>query len=392
MLDKIRNKNDALVRLAQDFSMRYPLVDGQGNFGSVDGDAAAMRYTEARLTAIASDLLGDIDKETVDFVDNYDGTQREPSVLPAKLPNLLVNGSSGIAVGMATNIPPHHLGEIADAVVALIDDPDRGEEVKDRDMLIQFGDGLMREAMRICPELEEIGSLLDEARYGIEFNGAAAKLGARLLRRMGHMVGTPQLVLFFELLYELSRAPDRKVLSSREYAPTLNHATSDTINKAIEFLINNITEDIRLSDVSRYCDMSNSVFSRLLQAQHRTRLRALREPHADQPGLHAAHQDRNAGDRHLLRDGVQQHLQFQPAVPRFLRADAVGVSARSQAQHQEIDRALQAWRSSGDGRASGEGLDLGRLPSSARRRESGRAQSFTAPAAMPRTNQRPELK
>ncbi|HEY3523193.1 MAG TPA: DNA gyrase subunit A [Candidatus Limnocylindrales bacterium] len=116
---------DALVRLAQDFSMRYPLVDGQGNFGSVDGDsAAAMRYTEARLTAIASEMLADIDKDTVDFVDNYDGTQKEPSVLPAKLPNLLVNGSSGIAVGMATNIPPHHLGEICDATAALIDDPD----------------------------------------------------------------------------------------------------------------------------------------------------------------------------------------------------------------------------------------------------------------------------
>jgi DNA gyrase subunit A len=116
---------DALVRLAQDFSMRYPLVDGQGNFGSVDGDsAAAMRYTEARLTAIAAELLADIDKDTVDYVDNYDGTQKEPSVLPAKLPNLLVNGSSGIAVGMATNIPPHHLGEICDATVALIDDPD----------------------------------------------------------------------------------------------------------------------------------------------------------------------------------------------------------------------------------------------------------------------------
>src|SRR6186713_1040306 len=113
---------DALVRLAQDFSMRYPLVDGQGNFGSVDGDtAAAMRYTEARLTAIAGEMLADIDKDTVDFVDNYDGTQKQPSVLPAKLPNLLVNGSSGIAVGMATNIPPHHLGEIVDATVALID-------------------------------------------------------------------------------------------------------------------------------------------------------------------------------------------------------------------------------------------------------------------------------
>src|SRR6187455_1587615 len=116
---------DALVRLAQDFSMRYPLVDGQGNFGSVDGDgAAAMRYTEARLTAIAGEMLADIDKDTVDFEDNYDGTQKQPSVLPAKLPNLLVNGSSGIAVGMATNIPPHHLGEVVDAVVALIDNPE----------------------------------------------------------------------------------------------------------------------------------------------------------------------------------------------------------------------------------------------------------------------------
>ena len=116
---------DALVRLAQDFSMRYPLVDGQGNFGSVDGDsAAAMRYTEARLTGIAAEMLADIDKDTVDFEDNYDGTQQQPTVLPAKLPNLLINGSSGIAVGMATNIPPHHLGEIADATIALIDDPD----------------------------------------------------------------------------------------------------------------------------------------------------------------------------------------------------------------------------------------------------------------------------
>ncbi len=116
---------DALVRLAQDFSMRYPLVDGQGNFGSIDGDsAAAMRYTEARLTGIAAEMLADIDKNTVDFIDNYDGTQKEPKVLPAKLPNLLVNGSSGIAVGMATNIPPHHLGEVCDAARALIDDPE----------------------------------------------------------------------------------------------------------------------------------------------------------------------------------------------------------------------------------------------------------------------------
>jgi DNA gyrase subunit A len=115
---------DALVRMAQDFSLRYPLIDGQGNFGSIDGDpAAAYRYTEARLTAISDEMLADIEKETVDFVDNYDGRLREPTVLPARLPNLLINGSSGIAVGMATNIPPHNLAEICTAVIALIDNP-----------------------------------------------------------------------------------------------------------------------------------------------------------------------------------------------------------------------------------------------------------------------------
>ena len=115
---------DALVRMAQDFSMREPLVDGQGNFGSVDGDPpAAMRYTESRLASIALPLLDDTDKDTVDFQDNYDGSRREPVVLPAKFPNLLVNGAGGIAVGMATNIPPHNLGEVVDACIALIDNP-----------------------------------------------------------------------------------------------------------------------------------------------------------------------------------------------------------------------------------------------------------------------------
>ncbi|MEM7693796.1 MAG: DNA gyrase subunit A [Pseudomonadota bacterium] len=115
---------DALVRMAQPFSMRLPLVDGQGNFGSVDGDApAAMRYTEVRLQKVTTALLGDIDKDTVDFQENYDGSESEPTVLPARFPNLLVNGAGGIAVGMATNIPPHNLGEVIDGTVALIDDP-----------------------------------------------------------------------------------------------------------------------------------------------------------------------------------------------------------------------------------------------------------------------------
>jgi len=118
---------DAIVRLAQDFSMRYVLVDGQGNFGSVDGDApAAMRYTEVRMARIAQELLADIDKETVDFVPNYDESEREPSVLPTRIPNLLINGSSGIAVGMATNIPPHNLGEVVDACLAVLENPSIG--------------------------------------------------------------------------------------------------------------------------------------------------------------------------------------------------------------------------------------------------------------------------
>lgn len=118
---------DALVRLAQDFNMRYPLVDGQGNFGSVDGDpAAAYRYTEARLAALAEELLSDIDKDTVNFIPNFDEQTEEPVVLPSRVPNLIINGSSGIAVGMATNIPPHNLGEIIDGLVILLENPDAG--------------------------------------------------------------------------------------------------------------------------------------------------------------------------------------------------------------------------------------------------------------------------
>jgi DNA gyrase subunit A len=116
---------DALVRMAQDFAMRYPLIDGQGNFGSIDGDPpAAYRYTECRMTQLSTELLADIEKETVDFVPNYDAREQEPTVLPTRAPNMLVNGSAGIAVGMATNIPPHNLGEVINACIALIDDPD----------------------------------------------------------------------------------------------------------------------------------------------------------------------------------------------------------------------------------------------------------------------------
>src|SRR5437660_1104561 len=122
---------DALVRMAQEFSLRYPLIDGQGNFGSVDGDPpAAMRYTEARLSAITGELMADIEKQTVDMRPNYDGSEEEPTVLPARLPNLLINGATGIAVGMTTNIPPHNLREVTSAVKHLVDNPEAtGEDL-----------------------------------------------------------------------------------------------------------------------------------------------------------------------------------------------------------------------------------------------------------------------
>lgn len=130
---------DTLVRMVQDFSMRYPLVDGQGNFGSIDGDsAAAMRYTEARMAAITREMLTDIDKETVDFTPNFDSSLKEPSVLPAAIPNLLINGSTGIAVGMATNMPPHNLSEVTDAVVYVIDNPEC--DVKDLNKIVKGPD------------------------------------------------------------------------------------------------------------------------------------------------------------------------------------------------------------------------------------------------------------
>src|SRR5512142_2521909 len=127
---------EAMARMAQDFSMRYPLVDGQGNFGSIDGDApAAMRYTEARLNRMSELLLADIEKNTVDFNDNFDGTLQEPSVLPARLPNLLLNGSSGIAVGMATSVPPHNLKELVAAIDYLIENYDNMDEISVDDLM-----------------------------------------------------------------------------------------------------------------------------------------------------------------------------------------------------------------------------------------------------------------
>ena len=185
---------DTIVRMAQHFSLRYMLVDGQGNFGSVDGDnAAAMRYTEIRMSRIAHELLADLDKETVDFGPNYDGSEKEPLILPAKIPNLLINGSSGIAVGMATNIPPHNLNEVVDACLAILKNPEISVE-----------------------ELIEIIPAPDFPTAGIIYGVAGVKEGYRtgrgrvVMRARTHFEdmekGSRQSIIIDELPYQVNKA------------------------------------------------------------------------------------------------------------------------------------------------------------------------------------------
>jgi len=188
---------DAMARMAQDFSLRYPLVDGQGNFGSVDGDSpAAMRYTEARLSRIAIELLLDIEKDTVDWVDNFDGTLQEPAVLPARLPNLLVNGSSGIAVGMATNIPPHNLDEICDALGYLIDRWDELDEVTVED-LMQYVEG---------PDFPTGGTIVGREGIVQAYATGHGRLVVRAVAHIEEMPGNRHRIVITELPYQTNKS------------------------------------------------------------------------------------------------------------------------------------------------------------------------------------------
>ena len=184
---------DAMVRLAQDFSIRYMLVDGQGNFGSVDGDgAAAMRYTEARMSKLSLELVRDIDKETVDFYPNFDETLMQPSVMPSRYPNLLVNGSSGIAVGMATNIPPHNLGEVVDAVVYMIDHPDCSV-----DDLMQFVKG---------PDFPTGGVILGKRGIYDAYHEGRGRIIVRAKSEIEDMGGNRQRIVVTEIPYMVNKA------------------------------------------------------------------------------------------------------------------------------------------------------------------------------------------
>jgi DNA gyrase subunit A len=188
---------DAMARMAQDFSMRYPLVDGQGNFGSVDGDSpAAMRYTEARLTLIAEEMLGDIEKDTVDRVDNFDGSLQEPGVLPSRLPNLLLNGTSGIAVGMATNIAPHSLGELCDAIGYLIERYPERDEVTAED-LMQFVHG---------PDFPTGGLIVGTEGIVNAYATGKGKITMRAVTHIEDMRGNRQRIVVTELPYQVNKA------------------------------------------------------------------------------------------------------------------------------------------------------------------------------------------
>ncbi len=188
---------DAMVRMAQDFAMRYPLVDGQGNFGSIDGDSpAAMRYTEARLATISQEMLADIEKNTVDWTDNFDGSLQEPEVLPARLPNLLLNGTSGIAVGMATNIPPHNLVEVCDALIFLIDHYDNGADVTVED-LMQFIKG---------PDFPTGAALIGQEGLVNAYATGKGRVIMRAIARIEEMKGNRHRIVVSEIPYQVNKA------------------------------------------------------------------------------------------------------------------------------------------------------------------------------------------
>ncbi len=279
---------DALVRMAQPWAIRYPLIDGHGNFGSVDGDpAAAMRYTEARLSPLAMELLRDIDEDTVDFVDNYDGEESEPVVLPSRFPNLLVNGSSGIAVGMSTNVPPHNLVEMTNAVIACIDDPDitlddvqricpgpdfpTGAQIMGTAAIreaYETGRGSIR--MRAVSEIEEDRNgeriVVSELPYQVNKANLAMKIaelvnerritGIRNVRDESNREG-------IRLVVELQRGANAQVVLNQLYKMTQLQETFGVINLA---LVDGVPRTLGLLDTIRiYIDHQISIVTRRTQ-------------------------------------------------------------------------------------------------------------------------------
>ncbi|HMB13911.1 MAG TPA: DNA gyrase subunit A, partial [Roseovarius sp.] len=242
---------DALVRMAQDFSMSLPLLDGQGNFGSMDGDnAAAMRYTEVRMDKPASFLLADIEKETVDFQDNYDGKDREPTVLPARFPNMLVNGAGGIAVGMATNIPPHNLGEVVDATLALIDNPDL--ETED---LIQYVPG---------PDFPTGGIMLGRSGARKAYLEGRGSVVIRAKTRVEEIRKDRYAIVIDEIPYQVNKATmiERIAEAAREKRiEGISHVQDESDRNGVRVVVElkrDATAEVVLNQLFRFTPMQTS--------------------------------------------------------------------------------------------------------------------------------------
>ncbi len=242
---------EALVRMAQDFSMSLPLLDGQGNFGSMDGDpAAAMRYTEVRMDKPAAFLLADIDKDTVDFQDNYDGKDREPTVLPTRFPNMLVNGAGGIAVGMATNIPPHNLGEVIDATLALIDDPDLTTED-----LIQYVPG---------PDFPTGGVMLGRSGARKAYLEGRGSVILRARTHMETLRGSREAIIVDEIPYQVNKASmiDRIAEAARDKRiEGIAHVQDESDRNGVRVVIElkrDATPDVVLNQLWRFTPMQTS--------------------------------------------------------------------------------------------------------------------------------------
>ena len=288
---------DALVRMAQEFSLRYPLVDGQGNFGSIDGDsAAAMRYTECRLAAIADELLRDIDKNTVDFVDNYSGTTREPPLLPSVLPNLILNGASGIAVGMATNIPPHNLGEIIDATIYLADHSEA--TVED---LMGYVKG---------PDFPSGGSIFDLEEITAAYSTGRGKIVMRAKAEIEETKGGKFQIIITELPYQVNKA--------------------QLITRIAE-----MTKDKKLEGIADLRDESDRKGMRIV-----VDLKRDGKPQAVLNNLykHTAMQQTFAVNTVALVDGTPQTLTLKMILSEFIKHRQVVVTRRSQFELAEAKR------------------------------------------------------
>ncbi|TML85394.1 MAG: DNA gyrase subunit A [Actinobacteria bacterium] len=371
---------DTLVRMAQPFSLRYPLVDGQGNFGSIDDDPpAAMRYTEARLSRLATEMLRDIDADTVEYQPNYDESKREPTVLPARFPNLLVNGAAGIAVGMATNMPPHHLGETIDAIVALIDDPDTDVEklmkhVKGPDFPtggIIVGRSGIRDAyrtgrgrivMRARAHIEELRGgksaiVITELPYGVKKGGDSG-----VIKKIAELVGDKVLTEISDLAdhsdrngmriqVELKRDAIPQVALNKLYKHT---SLQQTFGYNAVALVDNVPRTLSLLElVTHYLDYQREVVTRrskyeLRQAEKRAHvlegyLKAL-DALDEIIVLIRAAQDADEARRELMAQFEFSEIQAQAILDMRLRALTALERGKVEAEYKDLRERIEELR------------------------------------------------